>query len=279
VEMASGKDPWSEKGWRTPPQAIAHIANSNEIPKIPERLSEAAQEFIRLALRRDPRERPSAAQLLKHRWLTGAPKEADPSRPVMVSPPPSITNSAQAQIDQMTAMVEQRGAPAGVPRPTAAAAASSAPMMVGMGEFATEHLDLTNVDTSHLNGCGDEEDSPPPPPPPMEEDQPAGVGVHDSYYSASSFSLSSHGPAAGVAPGARALHHNASVARIGGGAGGASLFDSSGLTNSRFVPYDPSVSQGGNSAMSSSADGFEPAHHPAARAQQNQGAPLGAFHA
>jgi serine/threonine protein kinase len=318
VEMASGRDPWSEKNWRTPAQAVAFIAGSGEIPRIPtERLSELALDFIHKALTRDPKQRPSAAQLLKHRWITGRAEDEDEDESgdsqrqhAVASPTPSITNSAQAQIDQMTAAVVEHnhhalpaggaGAAAATAASAAAGGSSSSAMMKDLAS-ATQHLDLRNVDTSHLNGAYDD-DAPPPPPPPEEDDEDDGWHQHQANHaqrpsaaaaarpqfnnSISSVSLSSDN--------CGSQHYNASVGRLGcpspgpagdgnGGGrlfGGQSLFDSSGLSQSRFVPCGPPGSEDedggahdGNSVMSSSADAFEPTQHPAAVAARAHPAP------
>ncbi len=69
IEMATAKPPWSEQNFEHPFRALYHIANDNSIPRIPERLSENGKNFLRLCLRRNPDERPSAAELLNHPWL------------------------------------------------------------------------------------------------------------------------------------------------------------------------------------------------------------------
>jgi len=71
IEMASGKPPWSEQNFENPFRALYHIANSGAIPKLPDTLSELAIEFTKLCLTRDPDKRPSATELIKHKWLEG----------------------------------------------------------------------------------------------------------------------------------------------------------------------------------------------------------------
>lgn len=72
IEMASGKDPWSEMKFGHPFQALHHIGNSGEIPALPTELSAEGQQFVRLMLTRDPAQRPSAAQLLSHPYPLSA---------------------------------------------------------------------------------------------------------------------------------------------------------------------------------------------------------------
>lgn len=60
------------------------IGNSKELPTIPDHLSEEGKDFVRLCLRREPLDRPSAAQLLEHPFVKSALLErhiltADPS--------------------------------------------------------------------------------------------------------------------------------------------------------------------------------------------------------
>jgi len=69
IEMTTAKPPWSEQNFENPFRALYHIGNSGAIPKLPENLSETGNEFIRLCLQRDPEKRPSASELLKHRWI------------------------------------------------------------------------------------------------------------------------------------------------------------------------------------------------------------------
>jgi serine/threonine protein kinase len=52
IEMASAKPPWSEENFENPFRALYHIGNSNAIPKIPDKLSDNAKDFVRLCLQR-----------------------------------------------------------------------------------------------------------------------------------------------------------------------------------------------------------------------------------
>ena len=67
--MASGKKPWSEMNWTMPTQALFHIGQHGNIPLIPSNLSPAGQDFCRKCLIRNPDERPSAEELLKHPFI------------------------------------------------------------------------------------------------------------------------------------------------------------------------------------------------------------------
>jgi hypothetical protein len=71
IEMASARAPWSEQNFENPFRALYHIGNSGSIPKIPDGLSPLGVEFVKLCLQRDPDKRPSALELINHKWLEG----------------------------------------------------------------------------------------------------------------------------------------------------------------------------------------------------------------
>lgn len=71
LEMATGKCPWSQYNFENEITLMMKIALTDEIPEIPETLSEDLKDFIRLCLRRNLDERPYAGDLLKHKFLTG----------------------------------------------------------------------------------------------------------------------------------------------------------------------------------------------------------------
>jgi hypothetical protein len=48
--MATGKIPWAEYDFDNPIAAILKIGLENEIPKIPEELSEELQDFLKMCL-------------------------------------------------------------------------------------------------------------------------------------------------------------------------------------------------------------------------------------
>ncbi|KAG1650424.1 hypothetical protein FOA52_006123, partial [Chlamydomonas sp. UWO 241] len=58
---------------------IAEIINGE--PSIPLSVSDAAASFIRLALIKDKRKRPTVAKLLEHHWIGSVMKPAVPRRP------------------------------------------------------------------------------------------------------------------------------------------------------------------------------------------------------
>ncbi|KAJ4766369.1 Mitogen activated protein kinase kinase kinase [Rhynchospora pubera] len=66
LEMVTSKPPWSQYEGVA---AIFKIANSKEIPEIPEHFSAEGKHFLNLCLQRDPAARPTAAQLLEHPFV------------------------------------------------------------------------------------------------------------------------------------------------------------------------------------------------------------------
>lgn len=69
LEMATGKAPWHHCNFDNPVNAILQIGLNKDIPLVPTNLSEELQDLIRLCLKRDPEERPYAANLLEHKFL------------------------------------------------------------------------------------------------------------------------------------------------------------------------------------------------------------------
>jgi len=69
IEMATGRPPWSN--YDSPIAAMFAIAVSNEMPPLPPDLSPEGVDFLRQCFNRNPRERPTAAQLLRHPFITG----------------------------------------------------------------------------------------------------------------------------------------------------------------------------------------------------------------
>lgn len=67
IEMATGGAPWPNVA--DPVTALYHIAYSGELPEFPGFLPEEAKDFLEKCLRRSPKERWTASQLLKHPFL------------------------------------------------------------------------------------------------------------------------------------------------------------------------------------------------------------------
>ena len=70
IEMATSQAPWAEEKFDNPFRALYHIGNTNAIPKLPPSFSELGIDFLKQALTRDPDQRPTAEQLMKHEWLS-----------------------------------------------------------------------------------------------------------------------------------------------------------------------------------------------------------------
>ncbi|CAE7526429.1 mkkA [Symbiodinium sp. CCMP2456] len=75
IEMATAKSPWGS--FDNPMAAMCKIAMSDATPPIPEGVSPACQDFIRLCTRRDPADRPDATRLLAHDILKNVIVEDD----------------------------------------------------------------------------------------------------------------------------------------------------------------------------------------------------------
>lgn len=67
IEMATGGSPWTNVN--NPASLLYHIAFSGQTPEIPKFLSSQARDFLNICLRRDPKQRCSAKQLLNHPFL------------------------------------------------------------------------------------------------------------------------------------------------------------------------------------------------------------------
>ncbi|GJN02886.1 hypothetical protein PR202_ga20277 [Eleusine coracana subsp. coracana] len=70
IEMATARPPWHQYEGVA---AIFKIANSKDIPEIPDSFSEEGKSFLQLCLKRDPASRASAAQLMDHPFVQDHP--------------------------------------------------------------------------------------------------------------------------------------------------------------------------------------------------------------
>ncbi|XP_057505483.1 LOW QUALITY PROTEIN: mitogen-activated protein kinase kinase kinase 18-like [Actinidia eriantha] len=67
IEMATGESPWPN--FYDPVSVLYRVGFSREIPEFPDFLSDQARDFLGKCLRRDPKERWTAKELLKHPFL------------------------------------------------------------------------------------------------------------------------------------------------------------------------------------------------------------------
>ncbi|KAL0302020.1 UNVERIFIED_CONTAM: Mitogen-activated protein kinase kinase kinase [Sesamum radiatum] len=70
IEMATGSNPWPEM--KDPASALYRIAFSDDVPEFPSWFSDNAKDLLAKCLRRDPRERWTAAELLQHPFFSSA---------------------------------------------------------------------------------------------------------------------------------------------------------------------------------------------------------------
>jgi serine/threonine protein kinase len=69
LELYTGLAPWHEKSFDNPFAAILAIGGEEITPKIDDRVSAKAQDFLDKCLQRDPKNRWSAKQLIQHPWI------------------------------------------------------------------------------------------------------------------------------------------------------------------------------------------------------------------
>ncbi|CAO1947837.1 unnamed protein product [Urochloa humidicola] len=72
IEMATGAAPWSGGGVDDVFAAVHMIGYTDAVPEPPAWLSAQGKDFLRVCLARNPRSRPTAAQLLEHPFLAAA---------------------------------------------------------------------------------------------------------------------------------------------------------------------------------------------------------------
>ncbi|CAO2197970.1 unnamed protein product [Urochloa humidicola] len=83
IEMATGAAPWiCGDGVDDVFAAVHMIGYTDAVPELPPRLSPEAKDFLRLCLERDPRRRPTAAEVLDHPFIVSA----EPAKHFWASP-------------------------------------------------------------------------------------------------------------------------------------------------------------------------------------------------
>ncbi|XP_066321820.1 mitogen-activated protein kinase kinase kinase 3-like isoform X4 [Miscanthus floridulus] len=83
IEMGTGRHPWHQ--YEDVP-AMFKIVNTNDMPEIPERFSKEGKYFLSLCLKRDPAQRPSATQLLRHPFVQDNQSNKEPSLKRSIAP-------------------------------------------------------------------------------------------------------------------------------------------------------------------------------------------------
>ncbi|XP_072984809.1 mitogen-activated protein kinase kinase kinase 18-like [Typha latifolia] len=73
IEMATGEHPWRDCAHGDVAGFLFRLGFGDEVPKVPTLLSKACKDFVDKCLRRDPRERWSCEQLLRHPFLAEEP--------------------------------------------------------------------------------------------------------------------------------------------------------------------------------------------------------------
>lgn len=86
IEMSTGKPPWSEH--TTQVTALFQIAVATEPPTFPEGFSDDGKDFLNLCFKRQPKERPNALALSRHKFIT--------------TEVPSATISLESKSEQVT---------------------------------------------------------------------------------------------------------------------------------------------------------------------------------
>jgi serine/threonine protein kinase len=103
IEMITGKPPWSN--YDNPVAAMFAIAVSNEMPQLPPDLSPEAVDFLQLCFKRDPVQRPTAAELLRHPFIAPGQKPKGPALDTAVQ----TAMSADLNVDPATTTSEDAG--------------------------------------------------------------------------------------------------------------------------------------------------------------------------
>lgn len=70
LEMATAEKPWGNNAFENVMFALRHIAMSEATPQIPEALDGFGRDFVGSCVQRNPEDRPSAWELLRHHFLT-----------------------------------------------------------------------------------------------------------------------------------------------------------------------------------------------------------------
>jgi mitogen-activated protein kinase kinase kinase 17/18 len=106
IEMATGGAPWWPR-FEDPMAALRHVAVSGEAPECPAWMSEDARDFLSRCFRRDPAERWTAEQLLRHPFVATADSNSAPNPIVaekeLIVSPKSVLDQEALLWDDSTA--------------------------------------------------------------------------------------------------------------------------------------------------------------------------------
>lgn len=69
LQMATGKPPWKSLKFTNMTALLYHICNTKEPPPFPDHVSDELRSLLRFCFQRDPKQRPSANELLKHPFV------------------------------------------------------------------------------------------------------------------------------------------------------------------------------------------------------------------
>lgn len=109
IEMATGKPPWSN-----PAHAVYKICMTDDLPPLPDTLSEEAHDFLALCFRRESSERPSAETLLQHPFL----RDASTAMPNMFKPTTHLKRAGSradgSTTQKVATMPQQQQQPASI---------------------------------------------------------------------------------------------------------------------------------------------------------------------
>ena len=152
IEMATGKSPWAH--YDNPVAAMFAIAVANELPPLPSDLSADGADFLAACFRRDPAQRPTAAELLRHPFLALRKASDTASQPPRIASSRVATDDTAAAAATTTATTATTSPAAGTP------AASRVPPRVaagttGSGSSATTAATTTSPGAALSPTAGD----------------------------------------------------------------------------------------------------------------------------
>lgn len=78
IEMASAEKPWGNGIFDNLMFALRHIGLSDATPPIPEGVTESCRDLVQRCVQRSPKERPTAAELLRHEFVRSVPSQCEP---------------------------------------------------------------------------------------------------------------------------------------------------------------------------------------------------------